>query len=181
MSGIQMALLGFAGFTPVTNTYTSGTGATETVPAGATSVSIVVNGGGGAGGYSGSTQGGGGGGGSQALRTIAVTGGNTFTYTVAASVLGRITQGTGIAGQASTVSGTVSGGSVSMTAGGGGGGTFLTGGLGGTATGGTTNTSGETGDDGSMGGRVVIVLPALRAVFPPMLAHLPVAAVVAAA
>lgn len=143
---------GKGGFTPVTNTYTSGTGATETVPSGATSVTITVDGGGGAGGYNSSTLGGGGGGGSRSVRTIAVVGGNTFTYTVAAAVTGRGTAGTGTSGNASSVSGTVSGGSVSMTANGGGGGTTTTGGSGGTATGGTTNTSGSAGTSGGTGG-----------------------------
>lgn len=143
---------GKGGFTPVTNTYTSGTGATETVPTGATSVTITVDGGGGAGGYNSSTLGGGGGGGARSVRTIAVTGGNTFTYTVGSSVAGRSTAGTGSTGNASSVSGTVSGGSVSMTANGGAGGTTSAGGAGGTATGGTTNTSGSAGTSGGTTG-----------------------------
>lgn len=144
---------GTSKFTPVTRTYTSGTGATETVPTGATQVVITVDGGGGAGGYNATTQGGGGGGGSQAVKTIAVVGGNTFTYTVGNAVLGRTTQGTGSTGQASTVSGTVSGGSVSINAGAGFGGSFIAGNLGGTATGGDTNTDGNPGDDGVDGGQ----------------------------
>lgn len=140
-------------FVPVTRTYTSGTGATETVPTGATLVVITVDGGGGAGGYNATTQGGGGGGGSQAIKTIAVAGGDTFTYTVGASVTGRTTQGSGSNGNASTVSGTVSGGSVSINAGAGLGGSFIAGNLGGTATGGDTNTDGNPGDDGVDGGQ----------------------------
>jgi hypothetical protein len=139
-------------FVPVTRTYTSGTGATETVPTGATSVVVTVTGGGGAGGYNSFTLGGGGGGGSQAIKTIAVTGGNTFTYTVGNAVLGRTTNGFGSAGQASTVSGTVSGGSVSMTAGAGGGGGTNNGGSAGGASGGDTNNAGNNGDDAVDGG-----------------------------
>lgn len=144
---------GTSKFTPVTRTYTTGTGATETVPTGATSVVITVDGGGGAGGYNASTLGGGGGGGSRAVKTIAVAGGNTFTYTVGASVTGRTIQGNGSTGNASTVSGTVSGGSVSINAGAGLGGGINAGNLGGTATGGDTNTSGDPGDDGVDFGR----------------------------
>lgn len=136
------------GFTPVTRTYTSGTGATETVPTGATSVTITVDGGGGSGGYNSSALGGGGGGGGRSVLTIAVTGGNTFTYTVGSSVAGRATNGAGTTGNASSVTGTPSGGSVSMTANGGAGGQVNNGGAGGTATGGTTNTSGSAGDAG---------------------------------
>src|SRR5258706_13106357 len=44
------ARLIFSGFTPVTNTYTSGTGATETVPTGAVQCGIELEGGGAAGG-----------------------------------------------------------------------------------------------------------------------------------
>src|SRR6185369_4626593 len=56
-------------FTPVTHTYTSGTGSTETVPAGATSCVITVHGGGGGGGMKLSATGGGGGGGSRVIKT----------------------------------------------------------------------------------------------------------------
>ncbi len=74
MSGIQMALMGSGGgFVPVTNTYTTGTGATETVPTGATQVVITLDGGGGAGGFNGTTLGGGGGGGGLARSTAITT------------------------------------------------------------------------------------------------------------
>ena len=111
---------GTANFSPSTNTYTTGTGVTETVPSGATSCAITVDGAGGGGGYNSTTAGGGGGGGSRSVQTIAVTGGNTFIFTVAVGGNGRAsTNGSGIAGGASPVSGTVSGGSVSINAGGG--------------------------------------------------------------
>jgi hypothetical protein len=123
----------------VTHTYTGGSG-TETVPAGKTSVRIRVRGGGQAGSRDadGGEPGGGGGGGF-CERTIAVVAGNTLSYSVGASKLGRSTDGVGATGNASSVTGTVSGGSVSMTANGG------AAGAGGTATGGTTNTTGGAG------------------------------------
>jgi hypothetical protein len=148
MSGIQMALLGVVGFVPVTNTYTSGTAATETVPTGATSCTITVDGAGGSGAFDGTTfQPGGGGGSARSVKAIAVTGGNTFTYTVAPQVagVGGFDQN-GTNGAASTVTGSPSGGSVNMSGGGGQGGlTGGTGGAGGTASGGDTNTSGSAG------------------------------------
>lgn len=146
MSAIQ-ALLVDSAFTPVTNTYDSGSG-TETVPAGATSCTVSVWGSGAAGGRDvagGNAWGGGGGG--YCTRAIAVVGGDSFSYSVAASVAGRATDGDGANGNASSVTGTVSGGSVSMTANGGSGVNTSAGvgGAGGTASGGTTNTTGGTG------------------------------------
>lgn len=145
---------GKSNFTPTTITRTSGTAATETVPTGATSVRIRVGGGGGSGGVGSEfgDAGGGGGGGGWCERTIAVVGGNTLTYTVGAAAETRADIGQGATGNASTVSGTVSGGSVSMTANGGGGGLAGgSGGAGGTASGGTTNTTGGTGTAGGDG------------------------------
>lgn len=133
-------------FATVVRTYASGTAATETVPTGATSVIIEVWAGGGAGGRDSANVGGGGGGGSYSKKTIAVVGGNTLTYSVAASVAGRSTDGLGNTGNQSTVSGTVAGGSVSITALGGSGGDILTtAGSGGTASGGDVNTAGSNG------------------------------------
>lgn len=132
-----------------TRVYTSGISATEVVPAGATSVRIRDYGGGGAGGRDSSDnvqQGGGGGGFCE--KTIAVTGGDTFTFTVAALVAGRSTNGDGANGNASSVSGTVAGGAVNMIANGGEGGRGFGGsknGVGGTASGGDINTSGGSG------------------------------------
>jgi hypothetical protein len=140
-------------FTPVTVTRTSGTGATETVPTGATSVRIRVGGGGGGGGRRGSTTPGGGGGeGGFCERTVTgIVGGNTFTYTVGAGGAGRANNGAGTAGGTSTVSGT--GLSATMTANGGAGGLQNgTGGAGGTATNGTTNITGNAGNSGATGG-----------------------------
>src|SRR6185369_7180977 len=139
-------------FTPVTHTYTSGTGSTETVPAGATSCVITVHGGGGGGGMKLSATGGGGGGGSRVIKTVAVSGGQTFTYTVGTNAAGAPTQGSsGTAGRASTV--TSASPAINLNAGGGGPGTFTpTGGAGGTATGGDTNTSGVAGLATGQGG-----------------------------
>ena len=105
-------------FTPVTRTYTTGTLATETVPAGASLCTITVDGAGGAGGRD-AIDGWGGGGSGRAVGPLAVAGGNTMTYTIAPAVGGRSTNGTGTNGTASTVTGTVAGGSVNMSAGGG--------------------------------------------------------------
>lgn len=148
MSGIHMVLMGAGGFSPFTNTYTSGTGATETVPTGAKQVVITADGGGGAGGFSNSSVGGGGGGGARSVKTLAVTGGNTFVYTVAAAAVGRTTQGSGTNGNDSQVTGSALG----MIARGGLGGAATSGGSGGNASGGDTNTSGSAGSSGGNGG-----------------------------
>jgi len=128
-------------FATVVRTYSTGAGATDTVPTGASSV-IIEAWGGGASGEKDSVggPGTGGGGGSYCSRTIACIGGNTLTYTVAQSVAGASTNGPGTNGNLSSVTGTVSGGSVTMTANGGSSGG--TGGFGGSATGGTVNTNG---------------------------------------
>lgn len=131
---IKMALKGFSG---QINTYTTGTAATENVPFGAVSVLIEVWGPGGDGidGDPSPGQGGtGGGGGGYCSRTAACAGGDTLTYTV----------GTDDPTD-STVSGTLTGGgAISMTANNG-----VDGGAGGTASGGTTNLSGQAGEIGS--------------------------------
>lgn len=150
MTGIFGGLLATsASVLPVTRTYTTGTAATETVPTGATSCTITVDGAGGSGAYDdmfGLAAGGGGSG--RAVKTTAVTGGNTFTYTVAPQVAGVFSPGLpnyGTDGAASTVSGTPSGGALSMSGGGGQGGRINDTSAGGTASGGTTNTSGSDG------------------------------------
>lgn len=154
MSAISI-LLASSGFTPVTRTYSTGTAATETVPAGATSVTIRNAGGGGSGGHDSTIAGGGGGSGGYSTKPIAVTGGNTFTYTVGQGGVGVADGLAGNAGTASTVSGTPSGGAVSLTANGGGaGGLASANGAGGTASGGTTNTTGNAGS-GITGGAAV--------------------------
>ena len=131
-------------FTPLTRTYTTGTGATETVPAGATTCVITVWGGGGAGGARASAQGGGGGGGGYVVKTVTVSGGQTFTYTVGPLRTGPTSAGGSLNGNQSTVvNGT--GPAVNLAAGGGGSGGTTTAGNAGTATGGDTNTPGVAG------------------------------------
>lgn len=133
-------------FSATTRTYNSGAG-TETAPAGARLARIRVYGGGGAGGKNTpqSTSVGGGGGGGYCEKYIAVTGGNSMTYSVAAAVAGRSSTGPGTFGNPSTASGTVAGGAFSLTANGGHGGSHLTAGPGGTATGGDVNLTGGDG------------------------------------
>lgn len=141
----------------ISHTYLSGTAQTEAVPGGCTSVTITADGGGGSGGCTqfGNPAGGGGGGGSgRAVKTIAVVGGNVLTYTVGVNGVTVGCPASGQAGSASTVSGTVSGGSVALSAGGGGGGLGPGGGtpgVGGIATGGGTNTNGGNGASGGTG------------------------------
>ena len=143
---------GTTAFTPVTNTYTSGSG-NETVPSGASSLTLTVVGAGGSGGSSytdfGSdiyNSGGGGGGAGYSIITRSVVSGDWST-TIAYSV------GTS-GGVSSTTTGSLSAGAVSLTGGGGGNGTSADsgsgggGGTGGTASGGT-NTSGSAGGNGS--------------------------------
>ena len=127
--------------------YTTGTGATETVPAGASMVKMTVDAGGAAGAFDNiSYEPGGGGGGSRAVKSIAVIPGDTLTYTVGAIRAGRSSYGIGGNGNPSSVSGTVSGGTVAMTAGGGLGGRLAgLGGFGGTASGGDVNSIGSQG------------------------------------
>jgi hypothetical protein len=144
------------GFTPVTHIYTSGTNATETVPTGATHVYIELLGSGGSGNStaSNSTSGAdGGGGGLAVLSSIAVTGGQTLTYTIGAGGAGVFNNSYGNPGANSSVTGTVTGGSVSLAVTGAGSGKYGSGiqygGSGGVATGGSTNTNGNTGGIGS--------------------------------
>jgi hypothetical protein len=139
-------------FVPVNHQYTTGTGATETVPAGAQNVVIEAWGAGGDGGTGNgagcsSQNGGGGGGGGYSRTSIAVNSGQTITYTVGQPV-------NGAAGGDTTVSsGTLA--ITTMTAHGGavannynGSGTAA----GGTASGGTAaNTTGNVGQDPSVG------------------------------
>jgi len=146
-------LAGTVNFTPVTNTYTSGSG-NETVPSGASSLTLTVVGAGGSGGNSytdfGSdiyNSGGGGGGAGYSIITRSVASGDWST-TIAYSV------GTS-GGVSSTTTGSIAAGAVSLTGGGGGNGTSANsgsgggGGTGGTASGGSTNTSGAAGGSGS--------------------------------
>jgi hypothetical protein len=142
-SGFNLsAFVGQSNFSPVTRTYDTGTAATETAPAGATTVRITLWGGGGGGARDiaggGNT---GGASGAYVRKTQATSGGTTYTYTVGAGGPGRAnsTDGGGTAGGASTIS------SPALSAGGGGAG-FLGAGsaAGGTASGGDINTAGNS-------------------------------------
>lgn len=137
---------GLSAFTPVTNTYNSGSG-TENVPSGATTCVITVWGAGGSGRRTTTATVGGGGGGGYVQKTISVSGGQTIAYSVGAGGAARTTTSNGVAGGSSTVN-TWSGGSLSLTAGGGAGGT-IDGGAGGSASGGDTNTTGGAGTQGT--------------------------------
>lgn len=150
MSGIGLLMMSAGGFIPTFNEYT-GSG-TETVPAGASSCVIHLVGAGGAGGRNSVDMGGGGGGAGFCSKTIAVVGGDTFSYATPSATVGRNSNGIGATGGNGTVTGTVSGGSVSLTANGGAGGQLLNGGAGGTATGGDTNTTGTAGEGGLVSG-----------------------------
>ncbi len=127
MSGVLLASVGGLGFGQRTVDYTSGSG-TETVPLGATQCVITANGRGGDGqAGSGITPGTGGGGGGYFLKTVAVSGGQTFSYTV----------------NSTSVTVTSAAPVVNLLANSGQHGT--TGGGGGTASGGDTNTTGGNG------------------------------------
>lgn len=139
MTFAARTLQGGSAFTPVTHTYTTGSG-TESVPAGATQAVITVQGAG-AGGYFTfpSVQLGGGAGGEAIKTTSALPA--SFSYSVGAASA----QNSDAPGGASTVSG----GAVSLVANGGA--SAGDGGVGGTATGGDTNTTGGS-RSGSTGG-----------------------------
>lgn len=150
MSGFIGVLLAAAagGFTPVTNTYTTGTGATETIPAGATNCVVEVwgpsgNGGTGIGSGCAGRSGGGGGSGGYSRTSLAVTAGNTFTYTagVVVSTNSSVSSGTQTISTMTSNFGVAGGNAVGSVNG--------SGGAGGTASGGTgTNTTGNAGSAG---------------------------------
>lgn len=133
-------------------------GGTETfiVPAGVTSITVAVWGaGGGGGGSSVNGNGGsGGGGGGAASRTIAVTPGDSFTYTVGAGGTIGLANATlaGSGGNSTFVNGGLG---INMQANGGSGGARDRGaaGTGGTATGGTVNSAGQNGTIGDASGQ----------------------------
>jgi hypothetical protein len=116
-------------FTGATVDYTSGSG-TETVPSGATSVTITVIGAGGSGAVNGSPgpPGSGGGGAGTAVKTLSVSGGQTFTYNASANPK-TVVNGTAPATNMSANNGTNGSG----------------GGAGGTASGGDNNYTGQSG------------------------------------
>ena len=150
---------GTSNFVPHTDTYYSGSG-NAVVPGGAVQVVISVQGGSAAGGYGDYDSfedqnygGGGGGSGGWVQLTRSLNGsdaGVNISYTV--GIDGIIPSQ--LDGTSSTVSGSVSGGSIGITAGGGQAGNTGTpgsGGSGGTATGGNTNNAGNPGGSGSSG------------------------------
>jgi hypothetical protein len=128
----------------VTHSYPGPTSGTETVPTNASSVLIEGYGDGAGGSFNSSNQDGGGG--AYAALTIAVSGGQTLTYSVGGGGLGATSTGLGANGAGTTVSGTVTGGTVSLSAGGGHGS-----GTGGAASGGSTNTAGGAGTTSASG------------------------------
>jgi len=161
MSGILNVLVGSSYFTPVTNTYTTGTSATETIPVLASSVVIEVFGAGGAGGAYSTLDsivyygGGGGGSGGYSIKTASVVGSGGLTMTYSVGALGTTTVGTGNAGTGSNVvSGTFSLTTISTNGGAGGTQVFGSGGLGGAAgasgSGGDTNSAGNAGTAGTI-------------------------------
>lgn len=106
MSGVLCAFSNSIGvgpsFTPVDHTYTSGTAATETIPTGASQVTITAWGPGGDGNYvskpniygggvSNIDYGGGSGGYSIITLNVSGQGGNTFTYTIGVSLSSNTT------------------------------------------------------------------------------------------
>lgn len=138
-------------FTPVVHTYTPGSPGTgsETIPSGASHLTIIVVGGGGSGGsgFNGTDPGGGGGGGSGGINSIsrAIAPGDwlgTITYVIGSG-------GVSISGGGTSTSGTVAAGSVTIGAGGGavGGNGSGGGGPGGTA----GSPGGNQGGNGSAG------------------------------
>jgi Concanavalin A-like lectin/glucanases superfamily/PASTA domain len=137
------------GFISIRNAGSSGV---ETVPAGASFVHIAVVGAGG-GGSAGSVGGGGGGGGGGGAFSVgvAVSGGETFNYSVAQGGTGGALAGSTPANTTVTGNGPLS--AISLTGSGGGGGSASAGGAGGAASGGNTqNTAGVNGSFGGVNG-----------------------------
>lgn len=138
--------LSLSGLT-VIHTYTGQASGTEIVPTGSSNCKIEAYGGGAGGGFGTLGTQPGGGGGAYVLLNIAVVGGNTMPYSVAGGANGSVVLNTnGASAAATTVSGTVSGGTVAISAGGGQGN-----GTGGAASGGSTNTAGGTGNTSASG------------------------------
>lgn len=152
MSGIHQMMLAVsaAAFTPQTVVKTSGTGATETIPLGATNVVIEVLGWGGQGGlmvFDGTDTwfGGGGGSGGVGRSSYSCSGGQTLTFTVPTSPgtvsvssgtlsITTLSVGFGASGQDGIISGTALGGNGSLPTGGN-----------------QANTQGNRGTDGTIG------------------------------
>lgn len=139
------------GFSQTTDTYTAS--GSWTVPVGVTSVTVELWGAGGGGGGSATNKNGGSGGGSGAYvsRTVTVTSGNNFPFTIGTGGNGgAAADGTGVDGGNSTI--TIGGFSLTANGGTGGAGNEGTPGSGGTASGGTTNTPGNNGGTGGNSG-----------------------------
>lgn len=153
-AGILLAEQGLFGFVAVTHTYSSGSG-NETVPVGASHLTVTVISGSSAGG----ANGGGAGGGAQGISTVTVARadwGGTVAYVVGAKGTG-VMDDAGNDGGTSSATGTLASGSIAMSAGCGighapgcGGAPF--GGSGGTQSGSTggnvSNLDGTAGNDG---------------------------------
>jgi len=123
-----------------TDVFTSGTSATYTAPANTQWLKITAVGKGGNGGGTTSQRGSGGGAGGIAIKWLAITAGQTLTYTVnAASLPNFVTSGTYTLASDITGSGGTAGTSVAYAA------SFTAGGLGGSATGGDINIRGGYG------------------------------------
>jgi hypothetical protein len=150
---------GGGGFTPIYDTYTTGSG-TNTIPSGCSQLIVFAWGGGGGGAYlsgiGSDIEGGGGGAGGYCQSTFTITSadyGKTFNWVV----------GTGGSpasnGTASTVTnGTYTSNTISFSANGGGQGMHFVGGVGGTATGAQTNIPGNNGggDITTVGGAATV-------------------------
>ena len=139
-------------FAPVTHIYTSGSAATETIPAGASQVVEEVCGAGGGGGSHSGVSGAGGGSGGYVKATLALTSANwgqTFIYTVAPGGAGGAGSGphNGSTAAASVINSGTYPTSVDYLADGGTGGNtnIAFPGLGGAASGGDVNNSGNDG------------------------------------
>jgi hypothetical protein len=143
-------------FTPVTNSYTTGSG-TEVTPSGAANCAVTSDGGGGGGGRDNTHGAGGGGGSARCVTNASVSSGNSLGYSVGAGGPGKTAStGAGTDGSATTTSGGTGGfAGIAHSAGGGGRGFFGGGGEGGlggsagAASGGTTNTNGVDGNAGA--------------------------------
>lgn len=127
-------------------TFPAGAACAYTVPAGVTSIDLLVVGGGGGGG--GNVGNGGGGGGITAATNVAVTSGQILTLIVGAGGAGSTTNGAGVAGAASSL--TV-GATTYSANGGAGGGTWQSGAANCTTPGKTAGGTGTTAN-GAMGG-----------------------------
>jgi len=142
-----LSLITSFGFSQTTASSTGAGNYNWTVPCDVTSIDIEAWGAGGAGGGSSSSgdSGDGGGGGAYASATVAVTPGQTISFTVGAGGTGA-NSSNGTDGGDSTILGLTAGGGLGGNANGG-----TVSGTGGIASGGTTNTNGQDGAAGGTG------------------------------